>query len=272
MNIELAKQEFEKYLSQYDINDFRTREKIVHTYNVVKTSKYLSEKLGLDKEQIDLAQMIGLLHDIGRFEQLKEYGSFEDYKTMDHAIFGAKILFEEGLIRKFVKEDSYDDIIYAAILNHNKIEIEKAGMNELTLLHSKVIRDSDKIDNFRLQSEIIPEKLLNTSLITLQNEELTSPTYDSLKEGKMVIFSKRKTNIDKWVSLLGLIYDFNFKESLEYIKENEYIKKAMERIEYKNEETARRVEEVTAVANSFLEKQIDKKNVGYSSKNEQPTL
>ena len=76
MNIELAKQEFEKYLSQYDINDFRTREKIVHTYNVVKTSKYLSEKLGLDKEQIDLAQMIGLLHDIGRFEQLKEYGSF----------------------------------------------------------------------------------------------------------------------------------------------------------------------------------------------------
>ena len=88
----------------------------------------------------------------------------------------------------------------------------------------------------------------------------------------MVIFSKRKTNIDKWVSLLGLIYDFNFKESLEYIKENEYIKKAMERIEYKNEETARRVEEVTAVANSFLEKQIDKKNVGYSSKNEQPTL
>ena len=272
MNIELAKQEFEKYLSQYDINDFRTREKIVHTYNVVKTSKYLSEKLGLDKEQTDLAQMIGLLHDIGRFEQLKEYGSFEDYKTMDHAIFGAKILFEEGLIRKFVKEYSYDDIIYAAILNHNKIEIEKAGMNELTLLHSKVIRDSDKIDNFRLQSEIIPEKLLNTSLITLQNEELTSPTYDSLKKGKMVIFSKRKTNIDKWVSLLGLIYDFNFKESLEYIKENEYIKKAMERIEYKNEETARRVEEVTAVANSFLEKQIDKKNIGYSSKDEQPTL
>lgn len=46
----------------------------------------------------------------------------------------------------------------------------------------------------------------------------------------------------------------------------------MERIEYKNEETARRVEEVTAVANSFLEKQIDKKNIGYSSKDEQPTL
>ncbi len=258
MDLEFAKRTFEEYLSQYNCNDFRTREKIVHTYNVVKTSKYLAEKLRLDKEQSDLAQIIALLHDIGRFEQLKDFGSFEDYKTMDHAIFGAKILFEEGLIRKFVEEDSYDDIIREAILNHNKLEIEKDRMDELTLFHSKLIRDSDKIDNFRLQSEIEPDKIFNTDLERIEHEALTSPTYDSLMKKQVVIFKERKTNVDKWVSLLGFLYDFNFEQSLEYIKDKDYINRSMSRIDYKDKDTIKRVQEVTEIANQFIDKELNK--------------
>lgn len=260
MNLQFAKKTFEEYINQYNYNDFRTREKILHTYNVVKTSEYLSKKLGLNKEQSELAQIIALLHDIGRFEQLKDFGSFEDYKTMDHAIFGVKILFEEGLIRKFIEDDSYDDIIRISILNHNKIDIENDKMDELTLFHSKLIRDSDKIDNFRLQAEVEPDKIFNTNLEELEYEELTSPTYDSLTKREVVVFKKRKTNVDKWVSLLGFLYDFNFEQSLEYIKERDYINRTMNRINYKNKDTIRKVQEVTKIANNFIDNEIEKIN------------
>ena len=42
----------------------------------------------------------GLLHDIGRFEQLKRYQSFIDSQTIDHANLGVTILFDDNLIEK----------------------------------------------------------------------------------------------------------------------------------------------------------------------------
>lgn len=57
--------------------------------------------LGLDQDEIDLASLIGLLHDIGRFEQLKRYNCFIDSKTIDHALLGVQILFDDNLISKF---------------------------------------------------------------------------------------------------------------------------------------------------------------------------
>ncbi len=43
--------------------------------------------------------MIALLHDIGRFEQLKRFDSFLP-DTMDHAAYGVKILFNNDNWRK----------------------------------------------------------------------------------------------------------------------------------------------------------------------------
>ena len=36
--------------------------------------------------------VIGLLHDIGRFEQEAQYHTFNDFKSMDHGDYGAEYL------------------------------------------------------------------------------------------------------------------------------------------------------------------------------------
>ena len=77
MDLQYAREAFERYLEQYDQRDDKVRLKIVHTYGVVETSRQITERMGLCPEDIDLAQLIGLLHDIGRFEQIKRFGSFE---------------------------------------------------------------------------------------------------------------------------------------------------------------------------------------------------
>ena len=93
-------EEFEKYVNNYDL----TKEKIIlkknHSIRVMNLCVKYAKKLGFNDEDISLAKVIGLLHDIGRFEQLKQYDSFEDEKTIDHASLGVKILFCDGLIEK----------------------------------------------------------------------------------------------------------------------------------------------------------------------------
>ena len=98
IDIEHAKKEFDKYLMDFDLENPKILLKKVHTYGVVKAADYICTREALDPEDKDLALLIALLHDIGRFEQLKAYNSYDDNR-FDHAGFGVKLLFEEGKIK-----------------------------------------------------------------------------------------------------------------------------------------------------------------------------
>ena len=118
-----ARAVFENYLNSYDRKNDKVWLKIVHTYGVVAESTELAKRLRLGEEDASLARIIALLHDIGRFEQLKRYDSFMP-DTMDHASFGVHILFREGMIRQFVPEDTWDGIIETAIARHSDFVLE----------------------------------------------------------------------------------------------------------------------------------------------------
>ena len=145
IDLKKANVEFDKYVKNYNSEDKKIALKIEHIKRVSEISGIISENLNLDKENIELAKLIGLLHDIGRFEQIKQYNTFSDKDSIDHGKLGVEILFKQGKIRNFIKSAKYDEIIKKAILNHNRKEIEK-GLNPKELLHSKIIRDADKID------------------------------------------------------------------------------------------------------------------------------
>ena len=70
----------------FDLHDEMIMHKVKHTYQVVNNAKYICEDMGLDDENTDLAMVIALLHDIGRFEQAKQMKTFrEDITNYDHA-------------------------------------------------------------------------------------------------------------------------------------------------------------------------------------------
>ena len=146
-----AQKAFKEYLKDYNVKNGSIKLKIKHTYEVAKKSEYIAINLGLDKENIELAKLIALLHDIGRFEQIKQFGEYNNEK-LEHAEFGVKILFKDNLIRKYIDDDKYDEIISKAIYNHNKYKIQE-GLNEIELLQCKIIRDADKLDNFRVKEK-----------------------------------------------------------------------------------------------------------------------
>ena len=75
---EEAKLAFENYISNYDLNDDLIRLKYYHTYKVVDLMAEIAYRFNLDKEHLELAKIIGLLHDIGRFEQIKKFNIISD--------------------------------------------------------------------------------------------------------------------------------------------------------------------------------------------------
>ena len=80
---------FKIYTDKYDSTDTKIALKIEHTYHVAENALVIAEDLGLPGEDVDLAWFLGLLHDIGRFEQLRQYGTFLDARSVDHAEFRA---------------------------------------------------------------------------------------------------------------------------------------------------------------------------------------
>ena len=105
MNRTAAIECFQDYTGHYNPDDPMIRHKIVHTLSVAGLSEKIAESLGLDAEDVDFAWFLGLLHDIGRFEQVRRYGTFVDSQSVDHADFGADLLFRDGLFRSFPTED-----------------------------------------------------------------------------------------------------------------------------------------------------------------------
>jgi putative nucleotidyltransferase with HDIG domain len=226
IDYEKAKKAFDEYLKNFDINDGKVQLKLIHTYGVVKFSELIAKDLQFDNENVELAKLIALLHDIGRFEQARVYNDFRDYVTMDHADYGVKLLFEDGMIRSFIETDKYDDVIYKAIKNHNKYKIED-GLSEYELLHSKVIRDADKIDNFRVKETDSFLDIANIDQNILEQETITDKVYMDFMNHKTIISSERKNSIDAWVSYVAFVFDLNFRFSFKYIKDKNYVTKLL---------------------------------------------
>lgn len=242
MDFTKAKEAFSQYLKAYDKEDDKIRLKIVHTYGVVACVEQIAEKMQLAKEDLELAKLIALLHDIGRFEQIRRFSSFEA-DTMDHAAYGVQVLFEEGMIREFIKEDLYDGVIRTAIAKHSDFRLEGIK-DERTLFHAKLIRDADKLDNCRVKLEDSIETLLDRTAEEVGNEEISSSIYAAAMRGEAIRSPERKTKMDYWVSYVAYFYDLNFRETLEIVRDKNYVSGIIHRIPYRNEATREKMQQI----------------------------
>ena len=218
-----VKDTFKKYTDNYDISDEKIKLKVDHTYRVAAISERIAKSLGLDKEDTDLAWIIGMLHDIGRFEQLKNYGTFSDADSIDHAHYGVKLLFDEGLIWKFIDETDIDalkntdnkfkhenicegyldsskdkenskkdiielDIIKTAIWNHSAYRVED-GLPERVKMFCDIIRDADKIDILKVNYDVTLEVIYDVTTEELKNSEVTDEVMTAFMEHHAVLRS-----------------------------------------------------------------------------------
>ena len=171
-----AKESFMNYVRQFDLTNDKIHLKLVHTLEVVHTTEYLCHHENITGVERDLAYLIALLHDIGRFEQIKRFNSFDD-RNIDHAKLGVQVLFKEGMIRNFIDDDQYDEIIEKAIAYHSLYKIPN-NLEPSLLKQVLLIRDSDKLDKGKEEVVKINDHAMDKIRYALMTDTTIHRTFD----------------------------------------------------------------------------------------------
>lgn len=242
-----AENEFKKYVQNYDMSLDGIERKYHHSFRVMNISKEIAKSLNLDKEQTDLATLIGLLHDIARFEEFERYNGFAIKNKFDHGDYALEILKKDNFIRKFIETDKYDNVIFRAIKNHNKFKIEE-GLSKETLLYCKIIRDADKID-------ILYEATIffwNNQKEEMEKSQISDSYFEQFMNKQVIFRVPEQTVADNILVFAAFIFDMNFKYSFEKLKKEGYIDKTIDRFKFKNPETIEKINKIRTFTNNFI--------------------
>ena len=213
---EAAVNAFRAYTAGYDPENTMIRLKIEHTFRVAYLCGRIAGSLGMTGGLLDLAWFQGLLHDIGRFEQVRRYGTFFDAKSVDHAELGADLLFREGLIERFPSgglPEGWPELSETAIRMHNKLALPE-NLDPQTRLFAEILRDADKADIFRVVAEIPLEERLGKGAAELTAEEDVTPEVMACVYGhRCVPREVRRTRFDNHISHGCMAFELVFGES-----------------------------------------------------------
>lgn len=195
-----------------------------HSLRVADIALHLSDKLEWADDDKKLTFLIGILHDIGRFSQMLEFNTFSDEKSVDHAERAITVINESGLLETL--NISNKEPVFAAILNHNKFKIQD-GLTGQQLLHSKLIRDADKLDIYRVLADYYSKRngdINHTLTWELQKGTVVSPAVaKEILSGKMVSKKNLVSEIDVKIMQLSWVYDLNFRPTFEYLLKHRYL-------------------------------------------------
>ncbi|MDM8212973.1 HD domain-containing protein [Enterococcus hirae] len=248
---------FDNYLTNFDRSDPKIALKITHTFAVVDCMDYLTAALELPADERELARIIALLHDIGRFAQLARFDSFSD-RNIDHAALGVSELEREPQFQKLLYREKLNaQIIKEAILNHNRYQIDPT-IKGPALLYARLIRDADKLDNLRNKQTEKPEVLLDAPAEAIRACRISPAIARCFLEGRLIPRDLRETLLDRWASYIAFIFDLNFQASFQWITEKQAVPRLFARFRPADTQTFCTWQKMEAFAESYLTGQLKK--------------
>lgn len=283
INREHIKKTFQEYTDRYDSANPKIKLKIDHTYRVADLCEQIAQSLELSAAEVDLAWLSGMLHDVGRFEQLRRYNTFSDAQSIDHARFAVELLYDEGLIADYVPEISTTELVAdartwrsmggvnesptaqsedmplsdilqtlrIAIGEHSAYRIQK-GLDERTRMFCQILRDADKVDIFRVICDTPMEEVYGFQTKDILRSAITPEVMQAFYEHHAVLRKLKKCPADYIVAHGSLAFELVYPESLRIAKEQGYLKQMMS-FQSENPDTAEIFEDLRKDLNDYLE-------------------
>lgn len=243
---ERVQKAFEAYVQNYDPTDPKIQLKIDHTYRVASFCERIARSMDLLEEDVDLAWLLGMLHDLGRFEQVKRYNTFHDAKSVCHAVLSCDILFQEEKIWNYIDEEKEPSdlekelaisfpspfegdtlrIIRSAILHHSDYRLPPY-FTKRELMFSNLLRDADKVDIFRVNVETDPQVIYGTTIDEIKASSVSPEVKEAAMEEHAVLRALKKTPADNLIGHISLAFELVFPESREMVKEQGYLEQML---------------------------------------------
>lgn len=200
--------------------------KLHHCERVCSESADIAASIDLPRPQIQLARVIGLLHDIGRFRQYVVYRTFSDRHSEDHAVLGARIITREDLLASFAP--CLQRIVTDAVSWHNR-RILPAGQDGEVVRFARILRDADKIDILKVLTEYYDNRHITQDAAIEHGLPDTGGVSEAVVQS---IWDDRTIRLEEVHNLndfklfqLGWVNDLNFGRSYEIIAQRGYFER-----------------------------------------------
>ncbi|MDZ7667663.1 MAG: HD domain-containing protein [Desulfotignum sp.] len=195
-----------------------------HSERVVKEILWIADQLNLDDDDRDLAAVMALFHDIGRFEQYARYRTFADHQSENHAELGVKILRHHGVLDCLPPDRA--DLICRVITYHNRAELPENETGEC-LFYARLLRDADKLDIWRVLIDHYQRQDLDDNpAVELGLPDIpgmSDRVYDMVVNAKIVQARHMRNLNDFKLLQIGWVFDINFAPALQQVRDRRYV-------------------------------------------------
>lgn len=218
------------YLTEYRDDNHAIRLKEKHTYRVCGNIALLARELNLSEQDLLLSKTMALFHDLGRFKQYRQYGTFSDRASENHAAIGiAEIDRHQALP---MCTDQERDLIISAISQHNTAALPQNG-DQQALFFMRLLRDADKLDIWKVfcdyyrENRRQPDKAHNDTIVfgLADLPEYTPDAIRALNEGRSARIEDLRTLTDFKLLQISWVYDLNFTPAFRALKKRAYIER-----------------------------------------------
>ena len=190
---------------------FALQLKLDHSLRVTDHMRQLATELGWSAEDVRTAEATGLLHDVARFSQFVEFGTFHDPRSLNHGERGWEICQKTGILDGLDPQERQS--ILEGVRFHNRRVIPEE-VREPALRFVRLIRDADKIDIFQIvrtameKNQFIdhPEMLLHVSI----EGPATPALLDELEKTRTASYKNLQTLADFLLVQLFWVYDIHY--------------------------------------------------------------
>jgi len=195
-----------------------------HSERVVKEMRWLAGQLGLGDEAKDLAEIMALFHDIGRFEQYARYRTFVDQKSENHAELGVRILRRQKVLDCLPLDRA--GLICRVITYHNRAALPDDETAEC-LFYARLLRDADKLDIWRVLIHHYRRKnQADNPAIELglpDTPGFSDRVYEKVINAQ-IVEARHVENLNDFKLLqIGWVFDINFAPALQQVRDRGYI-------------------------------------------------
>ncbi|MCH5276290.1 MAG: HD domain-containing protein [Desulfovibrionaceae bacterium] len=221
MNIDITghREQFLAFVEPYTVGveNGPLRLKVEHSFQVLEHVELLvtlerpSSELAKDKDLARAAVLAALYHDCGRFPQFRDYHTFVDAHSVNHAQLGLELIHEQGFFRH--EADRVRTLAETAIGLHNQHTLPP-DLTPGARLITDMVREADKLDILRIIAghldNALPEK--DSVLLHVRDEPQawTASVVADVLAGRVIRYSDLRYVNDFRLLLGTWLHELNF--------------------------------------------------------------
>ena len=214
----------ESFLSQNLPEDFPLKLKYSHSIRVSADCGEIAAELGWNPNDVLCAKTAGILHDIGRFTQFREFKTFLDSNSIDHGLRSYEVTDQSKILDGLSQDES--SAILDAIKHHNKRHIPDF-LPDFNLKLLNLVRDSDKLDIIQVVSDTIKNGWHNEHpaiLLQVDTEGSANPVLiKEILDSKTGSYENVKSLADVNLIRMAWVFNLNYKASIRRFAERGFM-------------------------------------------------